>query len=199
MGPGRILRPTSEGRSPAPLCPLPIRRAARKKCEERVEAIGRNDNDNHQTARLAGLVLCGFLSWTGPGLCGCRQRSGMHRQCSCRCPGRPGPSGVLDLALVQAAVHDAVQALDRRFEPYFAEVPGAQGRKSAAVAAAAHGVLVAFYPGQMMTLDTAYLELPRQQRPGGQPWVGRGPEGRRHLPAAATRGARRVPGFHRRH
>jgi PAP2 superfamily len=70
--------------------------------------------------------------------------------------GRPGPSGALDLALVQAAVHDAVQALDRRHEPYFAEVPGASGSLSAAVAAAAHDVLVAFYPSQAVSLDISY-------------------------------------------
>ena len=31
--------------------------------------------------------------------------------------GRPGPIGMVDIALVQIAVHDAVQALDRRYEP----------------------------------------------------------------------------------
>ena len=33
-------------------------------------------------------------------------------------PPRPGPVIFLDLAIVQAAVHDAVQALDKRYEPY---------------------------------------------------------------------------------
>ena len=70
--------------------------------------------------------------------------------------GRPGPTGVADLALVEAAVHDAVQAIDRRYEPYFAEVPGAHGSRSAAVAAAAHYVLVGFYPTQAATLKTTY-------------------------------------------
>jgi hypothetical protein len=31
---------------------------------------------------------------------------------------RPGPAGVLDIALTQLAVHDAVQAVQGRFEPY---------------------------------------------------------------------------------
>jgi hypothetical protein len=70
--------------------------------------------------------------------------------------GRPGPTGVADLALVEAAVHDAVQAIDGRYEPYNVEVPGAHGSRSAAVAAAAHGVLVGFYPSQATTLDTTY-------------------------------------------
>lgn len=70
--------------------------------------------------------------------------------------GRPGPIGIQDLALVQLAVHDAVQSYEHRFEPYYAEIVGAKGSKSAAVAAAAHGVLVAFYPAQASTLDATY-------------------------------------------
>jgi hypothetical protein len=70
--------------------------------------------------------------------------------------GRPGPIGIQDLAVVQLAVHDAVQSYEKRFEPYYTQVSGAKGSKSAAVAAAAHGVLVAFYPGQQAALDTTY-------------------------------------------
>jgi hypothetical protein len=33
-------------------------------------------------------------------------------------PARPGPTGVLDVAMVQAAVYDAVQAIEKRFKPY---------------------------------------------------------------------------------
>ena len=75
--------------------------------------------------------------------------------------GRPGPIGAVDIALVQVAVHDAVQAIDRQFEPYHAQIAGrgerAQGRRSAAVAAAAHDVLVGMYPAQAATLDATYF------------------------------------------
>jgi hypothetical protein len=71
--------------------------------------------------------------------------------------GRPGPIGMVDVALVQLAVHDAVQSLDRRYEPYLVEIEGAKGRRSAAVAAAAHDVLVGIYPSQAATLDAAYF------------------------------------------
>jgi hypothetical protein len=70
--------------------------------------------------------------------------------------GRPGPIGIQDLALVQLAVHDTVQSYEHRFEPYYAEVKGAKGDRSAAVAAAAHAILVAFYPAQASTLDATY-------------------------------------------
>jgi hypothetical protein len=71
--------------------------------------------------------------------------------------GRPGPIGAIDSALVQVAVHDAVQAIDKRFEPYHVEVKGAHGSRHAAVAAAAHGVLVGIYPTQAATLDATYF------------------------------------------
>ncbi|HEY6123989.1 MAG TPA: vanadium-dependent haloperoxidase, partial [Steroidobacteraceae bacterium] len=76
--------------------------------------------------------------------------------------GRPGPIGIVDIALVQVAVHDAVQAIEQRFEPYHVELdarPGQRlkGRLSAAVAAAAHDVLVGMYPAQAASLDTTYF------------------------------------------
>lgn len=71
--------------------------------------------------------------------------------------GRPGPIGIVDIALVQVAVHDAVQAIEKRFEPYLFEVERASGRRSAAVAAAAHDVLVGMYPAQAATLDPIYF------------------------------------------
>ncbi|MDQ3831059.1 MAG: vanadium-dependent haloperoxidase, partial [Candidatus Tectomicrobia bacterium] len=62
-------------------------------------------------------------------------------------PNRGGPAGLLDIALVQAAVHDAVQAIQGRFEPYAYENPAMRGVGSpeAAAAAAAYGMLVGLY------------------------------------------------------
>lgn len=70
--------------------------------------------------------------------------------------GRPGPTGVLDIAMAQAAVYDAVQAIDRRFEPYYVEIPGASGSPAAAAAKAAHDVLVNRFPSQTASLDATY-------------------------------------------
>ncbi|HEX7173987.1 MAG TPA: vanadium-dependent haloperoxidase [Pyrinomonadaceae bacterium] len=74
--------------------------------------------------------------------------------------GRPGPTGVLDIAMVQAAVYDAVQAIERRYEPYYVEIPGASGSSVAAAAKAAHDVLVHLFPAptQVAQLDTAYQQ-----------------------------------------
>src|SRR5687767_238406 len=72
--------------------------------------------------------------------------------------GRAGPPGLLDIALVQTAVHDAVQAIEGRYQPYYYSDPTTLGVGStaAAVAAAAHRVLVLLYPGQQTSLDTRY-------------------------------------------
>jgi hypothetical protein len=71
---------------------------------------------------------------------------------------RPGPSGVLDVAMVQAAVYDAVQAIEKRYEPYYVEIPGASGSPEAAAAKAAHDVLVSRFPAQASSLDTTYQQ-----------------------------------------
>jgi hypothetical protein len=70
--------------------------------------------------------------------------------------GRPGPIGQMDIALVQIAVHDAVQAIENRYEPYHFDLKNAEGKRSAAVAAAAHDMLVGMFPTQAATLDATY-------------------------------------------
>jgi hypothetical protein len=74
-------------------------------------------------------------------------------------PPRPGPVGFLDLAVVQAAVYDAVQAIDGKFKPYHVQIPGASGSPEAATAKAAHDVLVQIFPAQAASLDTAYRDF----------------------------------------
>ena len=56
------------------------------------------------------------------------------------CLSRPGPGSVMDLALVQVAVHDAIQAIEQRYETYRPTPPGT-GSKAAAAAAAAYRML----------------------------------------------------------
>jgi hypothetical protein len=71
--------------------------------------------------------------------------------------GRPGPSSILDFAVVQAAVHDAVQAYDQRFEPYATAIQGASGSPVAAVAKATRDVLVNRFPTQAASVEVNYL------------------------------------------
>jgi PAP2 superfamily len=60
---------------------------------------------------------------------------------------RGGPAGLLDIALVQAAVHDAVQAIEGRYASYEYENKSLRGDGSpaAAAASAAYGVLKGLY------------------------------------------------------
>ncbi len=68
----------------------------------------------------------------------------------------PASSGVW-FAYVHLAVFDAVNAIDHRFQPYlFTANPPAGANKDAAAVAAAHRILVNYFPFQKMTLDTAY-------------------------------------------
>jgi hypothetical protein len=71
-------------------------------------------------------------------------------------PARPGPSGALDIAMVHAAVYDAVQAIEGEFQPYYVDIPDASGSPVAATAAAAHDVLVSRFPAQVASLDVTY-------------------------------------------
>ena len=69
---------------------------------------------------------------------------------------RVGGSAGLDFAMVHVAIHDAVQAYDGRFQSYSIAIPEATGSPVAAIASAAHDVLVNRFPTQAASLDTAY-------------------------------------------
>jgi membrane-associated phospholipid phosphatase len=61
-----------------------------------------------------------------------------------------------DLAITQAAVYDAVAAIDHSFEPYQAHVHASRGASlEAAAAQAAHDTLAALFPSQASTFDSA--------------------------------------------
>lgn len=71
--------------------------------------------------------------------------------------GRPaGAAPLLDFAMVHAAIHDAVQAYEKRFEPYAAHIQHATGSRVAAAAAAMRDVLVNRFPTQTGTIDAKY-------------------------------------------
>ena len=56
--------------------------------------------------------------------------------------GRPAPSFTLDPAMAHIAIHDAVQAYQHKYRTYNAPIPNAAGSMIAAVATAAHDVLM---------------------------------------------------------
>jgi hypothetical protein len=73
-------------------------------------------------------------------------------------PAHPPPVVFLDMAIVQAAVYDAVQAIEQNYQPYHVQIPGASGSSAAAAAKAARDVVVNLFPAQTARLSTSHLE-----------------------------------------
>jgi len=71
-------------------------------------------------------------------------------------PPRPGPVPFIDIAVVHAAMYDAVQAISGKYKPYKTEVPGASGSPQVAAAKAARDVLISMFPDKSESLDTMY-------------------------------------------
>ena len=103
--------------------------------------------------------------------------------------GRPGGPGFLDVALVHAAMHDAVQAIQQRFEPYAATLKGS-GSLDAAAGAAAYGILSGIYPNQQGMLAAKYKEFLASSNLTGNPGLAIGQQAaavllKQHRPATA--------------
>jgi len=71
-------------------------------------------------------------------------------------PVHPTPVVFLDMAIVQIAVYDAVQAIEKQYTPYYVHIPGASGSSDAAAAKAAHDVLVSLLPNQSDVIKDRY-------------------------------------------
>ncbi len=82
---------------------------------------------------------------------------------------RPGPQGMLDVALVHIAMHDAIQSIEKKYEPYHFQMKDAKGSRTAAAVAAARGVLVTIYPTQATTVDAKYFDYLSQHGLTGDP------------------------------
>src|SRR5262249_28889762 len=102
--------------------------------------------------RLAGVIVLVCLIWAAPAHADVvADWNAITTQTAVLV--RPGPTSILDLAMVHAAMHDAIQAYDRRYEPYVVDIRHASGSPVAAAASAAHDVLVAQFPEQAATFD----------------------------------------------
>jgi len=78
------------------------------------------------------------------------------------------PVAARNMAMVHTAIYDAVNAFDQSHSEYFVDaVAPAGASREAAVAGAAHGVLVNLYPTQTTTFDTQ-LAMSLAEIPDGQ-------------------------------
>ena len=73
--------------------------------------------------------------------------------------GHAPPVAALDFAIVHLAIYDAVESIDRRYQPYRVRVDHATGSANAAAARAGHDVLVGLFPTQSAILDAAYADF----------------------------------------
>jgi hypothetical protein len=110
---------------------------------------------------IAALIVCTVLSWAGSAAAQDPVSYWNLQAVTAVAPNPPvgrgaTPAVIIDLAMVHAAMHDAAQAYDHRFEFYAAAIPGATGSSAVAVAKAARDVLANRFPMQVGTLDTAY-------------------------------------------
>jgi hypothetical protein len=70
--------------------------------------------------------------------------------------GKTGPVTACDVAMAHVAMHDALNTIDRRYAPYAYDAVAPRGASpEAAVAAAAHDVLIVRIPNQKASLDAA--------------------------------------------
>ena len=103
---------------------------------------------------LTGLVFCLYLSWAIPARADVvADWNAIATQTSV--PVRPGPSAILDMAIVHAAMHDAIQAFEGRFQSYSGSIPNASGSPVAAAATAAHDVLFGTWHERLHPLPAA--------------------------------------------
>jgi len=95
-----------------------------------------------------------------------------------RTPGAQAPTvhPTRSLAMMHAAIYDAVNAIDRRHKPYLVRLQNVSPSASqeAAANAAAHDVLVALYPKARATLDTEFQRLQAQIPDGDAKTAGLG-------------------------
>ena len=108
--------------------------------------------------RLTGLIIGGCLMWTAPAAADPITELNVIAADTIFAGGRPtGASPLLDFAMVHAAIHDAVQAYEKRFKHYAVRIGHAKGSPVAAAATAARDVLVNRFPAQEATIHGKYL------------------------------------------
>ena len=108
--------------------------------------------------RLTGLIVCSCLMWPGPAVADPITELNVIAADTIFAGGRPaGAAPLLDFAMVHAAIHDAVQAYEKRFQHYAVHIGDATGSPVAAAARAARDVLVNRFPPQTATIHGKYL------------------------------------------
>src|SRR5687768_11177228 len=105
----------------------------------------------YRKARTALFVVCTAVAWATPSAADVLAEWNMCAPGIIGTGRAPvqfgvGPGTQVDLAVVHLAMHDAIQAYDRRFEPYLGAINTDGGSAIAAAARAARSVLEGLFP-----------------------------------------------------
>jgi hypothetical protein len=109
------------------------------------------------------LILCAVLGWATPARADVVTywNDVAEQALLLATPARPGPTALLDYATVHVAIHDAIQAIQGRFELYTGEIANGSGSPIAAASTAARDVLISRLPGSAADafVETKYQEF----------------------------------------
>jgi hypothetical protein len=123
-----------------------------------------------RTATAAAVAALLSISWVAPASANVVTEWNAIAVGCIPVPARGGPVTSFDTSLVHAAMHDAVQAIEKRYEPYFSSPPAVGTEsKAAAAAAAAYYVLSdnrVCPDTAQTTLDAAFLPYKNGNDPG---------------------------------
>ena len=97
-----------------------------------------------RASRHVGWLICGLMCWASPASADVIVDWNLIATQAMAAAGtsRQGPAGLIDMAIVQLAMHDAMQAFQKRFESYGPPIGNASGSPVAAVAKASRDVLI---------------------------------------------------------
>ena len=108
-------------------------------------------------AVLATALIAVLLALAAPARADTVTEWNLHAANALSVAGQTAPVSALHLAMVHGAVYDAVNAIDRRHQPYLGAPPARRWySKDAAAATAAHRVLAQLLPAQQPALDALY-------------------------------------------
>ena len=125
--------------------------------------------------RLVGVFVCFFLASAVPARADVVTDWNLITNDTVLAAGPAAPARVIDFAMVHIAMHDAVQAIQHRYETYASGIARTSGSEIGAAAKAARDVLVNRFPPQTAALDARYQAyLTAHQIAGNDPGIAAG-------------------------
>jgi hypothetical protein len=106
--------------------------------------------------RFVGVSVCAVVGLAAPVRADVVTDWNLIAQNTMAAAGPVQPARMIDFAMLHIAIHDAVQAVQGRFETYSKDIAATSGSEIAAAAKAARDVLVNRFPAQTAATDASY-------------------------------------------